>query len=154
MSATSTPASSSNNVKEEKPDPTLAEVVRKLNTERLIDFLKEQEDLQLDEDDFKILRDEKITGRAFLKLTEEKLQRYGMKGGPAIVLADFAKEVKEKKLRSYSSYRTLKDFKEILAKYGIVSGDITRIPQFTPGENYILGFYIIQYSVMLTLRIW
>ena len=39
---------------------SLLEVVRKLNTEKLIEFLREEEDLQLDEDDFKILRDEKI----------------------------------------------------------------------------------------------
>ncbi|CAG8770528.1 17329_t:CDS:2, partial [Acaulospora colombiana] len=58
-------------------------------------------------------------------------------GGPATVLADFAKEIKERKLRAHSSYRTLKDFKEILAKYGIVSGDITRIPQFTPVTHKI-----------------
>jgi len=72
MSTTSTPASSSNNATEEKAAPTLAEVVRKLNTEKLIELLREEEDLQLDEDDFEILRDE-ITGRAFLKLTKEAL---------------------------------------------------------------------------------
>ncbi len=54
MSA-STPASPSNNVMKEKPDTTLAEVVRKLNTEKLIKFLRGEEDLQLDENDFKIL---------------------------------------------------------------------------------------------------
>ncbi|CAG8504396.1 4452_t:CDS:2 [Acaulospora morrowiae] len=35
------------NVTEEKPAPTLAEVVRKLNTEKLIEFLRGEEDLQL-----------------------------------------------------------------------------------------------------------
>ena len=40
---------------EEKPDTTLAKVVRKLNTEKLVKFLRREEDLQLDEDDFKIL---------------------------------------------------------------------------------------------------
>src|SRR6185369_11956601 len=131
MSTTSTPASSSNNATEEKATPTLAEVVRKLNTEKLIDFLKEQEDLQLDEDDFKILRDEKITGRAFLKTTKEEFRTYGMKAGPATVLVDFAKEVKEKKLRAYSTFRTQADVKEVLAKYKF--GDsISSIPQFEP----------------------
>ena len=55
MSATSTPASSSNNVTEEKQAPTLAELVRKYDIENLIEFLKEQGDLQLNETHFEIL---------------------------------------------------------------------------------------------------
>src|SRR6185312_6848120 len=51
----STPAPASNNATEEKQDPTLAEVVRKLDTENLIEFLSGEEDLKLDEDDFKII---------------------------------------------------------------------------------------------------
>ncbi|RHZ53390.1 hypothetical protein Glove_442g7 [Diversispora epigaea] len=76
---------------EQKPAP---EVVRKYNTEQLIAFFREKEDLQLDDDDYTILRNEKITGRDFLIITEQKLERYGMKGGPATRLADFAKEIK------------------------------------------------------------
>jgi len=54
-----------------------------------------------------------------------------MKGGSATVLADFAKEVKEKKLKAYSSFRTQADVKEVLAKYKL--GDsISSIPQFKP----------------------
>lgn len=55
-----------------------------------------------------------------------------MPGGPASDLADFAKELGKRKLKSFSSYRSLKDLSEVLEKYGIVSGDITRIPQFIP----------------------
>jgi len=77
MSATSTPASASNNATEEKQDPTLAEVVRKLDTENLIEFLRGEEDLQLNETHFEILRNEEIAGRDFLKVTEEKLRSYG-----------------------------------------------------------------------------
>ena len=109
--------------------------------------------MQLNDAHFEILRKREIAGRDFLKMEKQDFRDCGLEVGPAIRLVDFAKEVKEKKLGSYSSYRTLKDFKEILAKYGIVSGDITRIPQFTPGENYILGFYIIPSSIMPTLRI-
>ncbi|RHZ69343.1 hypothetical protein Glove_284g6 [Diversispora epigaea] len=76
---------------EQKPAP---EVVRKYNTEQLIVFFRGKEDLQLDDDDYAILRNEKITGRDFLIITEQKLERYGMKGGPATRLADFAKEIK------------------------------------------------------------
>ncbi|CAB5363323.1 unnamed protein product [Rhizophagus irregularis] len=55
-----------------------------------------------------------------------------MPGGPAMRLVKFAKECKDKKLRSVSSYKTKKELSEVLEKYGIVSGDITRIPQFIP----------------------
>src|SRR5581483_9329244 len=98
----------------------------------LIDFLRKEEDLVLDDDDLKIIEKEKITGRAFLKITEEKLRSIGLGLGPASDLADFAKELGKRKLKSFSSYRSLKDLSEVLEKYGIVSGDITRIPQFIP----------------------
>ncbi|GET57717.1 hypothetical protein GLOIN_2v1734289 [Rhizophagus irregularis DAOM 181602=DAOM 197198] len=76
--------------------------------------------------------EEEIDGRAFLKMTEQRFRDYGMKGGPAVKLVEFAKECKDKKLRSFSSYKTKKELSEVLEKYGIVSGDITRIPQFIP----------------------
>ncbi|PKK71811.1 hypothetical protein RhiirC2_743954 [Rhizophagus irregularis] len=65
-------------------------------------------------------------------MTKEELRDYGMKGGPAKNLANFAKDCKKKKMRSFSSYKTKKELSEMLKKYGIVSGDITRIPQFIP----------------------
>ncbi|CAG8590871.1 3254_t:CDS:2 [Ambispora gerdemannii] len=49
---------------------------------------------------------------------------YGMKGGPAMVLVDFAKEVKEKKLRAFSSYRSLR---EVLLKYDLDSDDFSPV---------------------------
>ena len=52
-----------------------------------------------------------------------------MKGGPAKNLADFAKDCKEKKLKAFSSYRSLK---EVLAKYDLVSEGTEVIPLFTP----------------------
>ena len=50
-----------------------------------------------------------------------------MKGG-GVKLADFAKECKEKKLRAFSSYKSLK---EVLAKYGINSNGTDTIPLFS-----------------------
>ncbi|CAG8520998.1 4010_t:CDS:2 [Ambispora gerdemannii] len=96
-------APASNNATEEKQDPTLAEVVRKLDTENLIEFLRGEEDLQLDEDDFKIISSM----------------------GPATTLVEFA----QKKLRAFSSYRSLR---EVLAKYGMESEGIDAIPLFKP----------------------
>jgi hypothetical protein len=62
-------------------------------------------------------------------LIEEKLERHGMKMGPATRLVKFAKECKEKKLKPFSSYRSLKD---VLAKYGLTSEDTEVIPIFMP----------------------
>jgi hypothetical protein len=83
VSETNTPASTSTSVTatEEKNVPTQAEVVRKYKTKELIDFLRKEEDLELSEKIFEILEKEEITGRAFLKITEEKLRSYGMPGG-------------------------------------------------------------------------
>lgn len=85
----------------------------------------------------KVIREEKVNGRDFLKLTEEKLERHGMKLGPASRLADFIKECKERKKRSFSSYKTQKDLKEVLAKYGIDGNGIGAIRQFPP-KTYTL----------------
>ena len=83
---------------------------------------------RLDEDDEKIIRKEKINGRDFLNMTKQDFRGYGMKGGPATRLADFAKECKEKKLKAFSSYRSLK---EVLKKYGIDSNGTDTIPLFS-----------------------
>ncbi|PKY57441.1 hypothetical protein RhiirA4_478501 [Rhizophagus irregularis] len=60
-----------------------------------------------------------------------------MPSGPAKRLVKFAKECKDKKLRSFFLYKTKKDLKEVLAKYGVQDGRITDIPQFTPKPHNI-----------------
>src|ERR1700722_14569714 len=97
--STSTSASTpvSGHTTTETENITLADEVKNYDTTGLISFLQGQ-DLGLDEEDLEIIRKEKVNGRAFLKITEEKLHSYGMPGGPASNLADFAKECKEKKL--------------------------------------------------------
>ncbi|RIA85608.1 hypothetical protein C1645_879202 [Glomus cerebriforme] len=66
------------------------------DTEELIRYLQAQDDLRLlIAEDFNILRYERISGRSFLKLTEEKLRSYGMKGGPASDLADYAEKLRK-----------------------------------------------------------
>ncbi len=128
-----TPASTSTTVAGNET-VSLADEIKKYDTTKLIDFLRGEKDLGLSEKAFEILETQEVNGRAFLKLTEEKLLRhpYNLPGGPASNLADFAKECKDKKLRSFSSYKTKKELGEVLEKYGIISGDITRIPQFIP----------------------
>ena len=73
--------------------------------------------------------EKEIDGCAFLKLSKQDFQDYGMPGGPTIKLVDFAKECKEKKLRAFSTYRSLK---EVLEKYNLASKGTEIISLFTP----------------------
>src|SRR5436853_4051996 len=139
MSETSTPytpASTSTNVARNET-VSLADEIRKYKTKELIDFLRKEVDLELSEKVFEILEKQEVNGRDFFKITEEKLEKWGMSGGPATRLVDFAKECKEKKLRAFSSYKTLTDLKDVLKKYGIDSNDITSIPPFMPETEKI-----------------
>ncbi|CAG8721351.1 12677_t:CDS:1, partial [Funneliformis caledonium] len=66
-----------------------------------------------------IIHKEKVNSCTFLNITEEKLQNIGLSLEPVSNIAVFAKECKNKKLRSFSSYRTKKDLKEVLVKYDV-----------------------------------
>ena len=66
--------------------------IRKYNTVELIDFLKSQEYLGLSETAIKILENEEINGLAFIDITKEELQSYGMKDGPAKNLSKSARK--------------------------------------------------------------
>ena len=126
MSETNTPASTSTSFTTTGNDSvTLADEIKKYKTNELIDFLRKEEELELSEEVFEILEKEEVNGRAFLKMTKQDFREYGMKGGPSVILADFTKECKEKKLRAFSSYKTKKDLKEVLAKHGVEDGRIT-----------------------------
>ena len=130
MSETSTPytpASTSTTVAGNET-VSLADEIKKYKTKELIDFLCKEEDLGLSEEALKILENEEVNGRTFFKITKEELERHGMKLGPATALVDFAKECKDKKLRAFSTYRSLK---EVLAKYGIKSNGTDAIPLFS-----------------------
>ncbi|CAG8731278.1 10680_t:CDS:1, partial [Ambispora leptoticha] len=85
-------------------------LVENWDTETLVLYLREQ-GLKLNEKHFDILRNEEITGLSFLDMTKEDFQSYGLKGGPATLLAKEVKILKDNTKRAYSSYRTLKDFK-------------------------------------------
>ena len=106
-------------------------LVENWDTETLIAFLKEQ-NLKLDDKKhYDILRKQEVTGLSFLKLTEEKLiaPPYNFPGGPALLLAEEIKALKEKLKCAFSLYKSLK---EVLAKYGINGNGIGTIRQFSP----------------------
>ncbi|PKK58537.1 hypothetical protein RhiirC2_763360 [Rhizophagus irregularis] len=123
-----TPASASTTVAGNET-VTLADEIKKYDTAKLIEYLQGQENLGLNEPAIKILENEEVNGLDFFDLTEEKLERHGMKMGPATRLVKFAKECKDKKLRAFSTYRSLK---EVLAEYNLVSEGTEVIPLFTP----------------------
>ena len=126
-----TPASTSTSATTENETVSLAEEIKKYDIEALISFLQGQ-DLKLSETAIKILETQEVNGRDFFDLTQEELERWGMPGGPAKRLVKFAKECKDKKLRSFSSYKTKKELSEVLRKYGIDTNDIRKIPPFVP----------------------
>ncbi|CAG8708414.1 16414_t:CDS:2 [Dentiscutata erythropus] len=130
ISETNIPVSTSTSftTAEEKNVPTLAEVIRNYKTKELIDFLRKEEDLVLDNDDLKIIKKEKITGCAFLKTTKEELRSLGLGFGPALDLSDFVRELGKYKLKAFSSYKSLK---EVLKKYNINGNGIGTICQFS-----------------------
>ena len=103
----------------------LADEIKKYKTEALIEYLRKEEDLGLDDDDLEIFRKRKIAGRAFLKMDKQDFRDSGFEIGTAVVLANFAKECKKKKKHAFSSYCSLE---EVLEKYGIKSNSITSIP--------------------------
>ncbi|UZO29745.1 uncharacterized protein OCT59_023205 [Rhizophagus irregularis] len=126
-----TPASTSTTVAGNET-VSLADEIKKYDTAKLIEYLQGQKNLELSETAIKILEKEELNGGDFFDLTQEELERHGMKLGPAKRLVKFAKECKEKKLRSFSSYKTKKELSEVLRKYGIDSNEITKIPPFEP----------------------
>jgi len=128
---------------------SLADEIKKYDTAKLIDFLYGKKDLGLDDDDFEIIRKQKINGHAFLKTSRKEFQSLGLGFGPAKNLANFAKDCKEKKKCAFSSYRSLE---EVLEKYGIKSSSITSIPQFTPGKLCTCQLFLSQIPTHVLYR--
>src|ERR1051325_7135839 len=89
-----TPASASTTVAGNET-VSLADEIKKYDTEKLISFLQER-GLGLDLDDENIIRKEKITGQDFFDMTQEELREVGLGLGPATRLVKFAKECKDK----------------------------------------------------------
>ena len=73
-----------------------ADEIENYNASKLREFLRKQSHLDLSEKVFEILEKEEISGCAFLQTTREKFLKYKMPGGPASVLANFAKKCDEK----------------------------------------------------------
>ncbi|GBB95252.1 hypothetical protein RclHR1_02500001 [Rhizophagus clarus] len=135
MSETNTPASTFTSITATGNDSvTLADKIKKYKTKEFIDFLRKEENLKLSETIIKILEKEEVNGHDFFKTNKEDFCSIGLALGPATRLADFAKECKEKKLRAFFLYKSLK---EVLAIYGISSDGMETIPLFSPQTHEV-----------------
>src|SRR3954471_17614490 len=115
MSETSTPytpASTSTTVAGNET-VSLADEIKKYDTEGLVSFLKSQK-FGLSETAIKNLENEEVNGGDFLDFTEQKFQDCELKAELATRLVKFAKKCKDKKLRLY---KTKKELSEVLRKY-------------------------------------
>ncbi|CAG8832722.1 21171_t:CDS:2, partial [Racocetra persica] len=118
-------------------EPTMDSAIKELDTEGLIQFLKKK-NLELKDSSYEILKKQEIPGSVFSDFTEDEFRSMGLPFGPAKILADFTKKIRTQKLKTYSSYKTGKDFKDVLKEFGIVGTSIGDIPQFTPaGVEYL-----------------
>jgi len=107
----------------------ISNIVKDFNIEELIKYLKKK-NLKLEKSHFKILCKEEISDLAFLDTTKENFRSYGLKAGPATILAKFIEGLSQK-LRNYSLLKTLDDLKEMLRRNKVNGKDITNIKQFT-----------------------
>ncbi|RUS26189.1 hypothetical protein BC938DRAFT_471107 [Jimgerdemannia flammicorona] len=64
--------------------PLTTDGINKWNTDQVIQHLQAKFPGDFDNEDLEVLQKRKIRGRAFLKLTEEKLMTHGMEPGQAI----------------------------------------------------------------------
>ncbi|GBC44437.2 hypothetical protein GLOIN_2v1725482 [Rhizophagus irregularis DAOM 181602=DAOM 197198] len=83
MSETSTPYTPASTITFGNNETvSLADEIKKYDTAKLIEYLREQ-NLNLVKDDFDIIENERVGGQDFFDLTQEELERHGMKLGPA-----------------------------------------------------------------------
>ncbi|PKB98128.1 hypothetical protein RhiirA5_431880 [Rhizophagus irregularis] len=80
-----------------------------------------QKNLELSETAIEILEKEELNSGDLFDLTEERLRSVGLGLGPAMRLVKFTKECKDKKLKSFSLYKTKKELGEVL-NMGLLAG--------------------------------
>lgn len=113
------------------------EQIKIWNTTFVIDFLKNNIEGGLDDEDLYIIEKNKIDGVSLLQLTEEKLEKF-LPLGPAIKIGSTIEKIKKNKKathnktkRSFSSYKKLE---EVFEKYKIKTTNISRLPSFNVGR--------------------
>ncbi len=78
------------------PLPSVEEV-NKWKRNDVTKFLQDKkEELDLDDEDINIIKNNKVAGRDFLELNVDKLEKWGMKGGPAERITSLVNNIKGK----------------------------------------------------------
>jgi hypothetical protein len=76
--------------------------IKALDTHSLLEFLnKHNERLHLDNEDFDILKNNKVSGANFLLLKYKDLLKCGLKIGPVVSLRQFIKDINSGKVRRF-----------------------------------------------------
>ena len=126
-------------------------LVENWDTETLIIFLHDL-DINLDEDDFKILRKQKIDGQTFLDMTEKKFMKDGIKRGPSMKLEKQAKILKEG-TRAFEKAKS-NTFGSFHAVYGLFSisypGQLIYLD--LPKETRHIRYFTIHYIFSVMIR--
>ncbi|KAF0531630.1 hypothetical protein F8M41_011828 [Gigaspora margarita] len=92
-------------------EEALLHTIKKYNTNELIEYLQNK-DLKLDDDDFTIIRKEKIAGLDFFDLTREEFRSIGLSLGPATRLVKLITEIKELKVSPHELRQQNHDLKQ------------------------------------------
>ena len=126
-------------------------LVENWDTETLVIFLRDL-DINLDEDDFKILRKQKIDGQIFPDMTERKFMKDGIKRVPAMKLEKQAKILKEQ-TRAFEKGKS-NTFGSFHVVYGLFSisypGQLICLD--LPKETRHIRYFTIHYIFSVMIR--
>ncbi|CAG8620218.1 12960_t:CDS:2, partial [Acaulospora morrowiae] len=91
----------------EIPKPSVEEI-KKWSPQQVLKFLKKKKDkIFLNKDNIKIIKDNRVSGRAFLYLTQDDLINVGMTLGPAKTILGLVKELKGEEQEMIDSSKIL-----------------------------------------------
>ncbi|CAG8848491.1 38876_t:CDS:1, partial [Gigaspora margarita] len=93
-------------------EETLLHMIKKYNTNELIEYLQNK-DPKLDNDDFTIICKEKIAGLDFFDLIKEEFQSIGLLLGPATRLVKLITEIKKLKVSPHELRQQNHDLKQL-----------------------------------------
>lgn len=122
--------------------------IEKWNIIQVIEYLKNNNELNIDNEDLEIIKRNKIDGKVLIQLTKKELKESGLSTGPVIKISKKIEDIKKYKTstlpslsstfstnkktkRCYSSY---KNIEEVFSKYRIKASHISRLPTFDIGE--------------------
>ena len=76
-------------------DFNIKKIIEDFNTQDLLKFLKNNQKLKLDDNDFKLLRESKINGFSIFHFTKDDYLSIGLERGPAIAITALIQSIKE-----------------------------------------------------------